>query len=352
MKKKLKIALLAPFEESIPPKKYGGTELIVYHLAQELTKRKHKVYLIAAGDSKTKAKLFPIFPKALRTYPKAQNLKSRDALKFIGLGKVLEYLKNIKPDIIHNHIGWRFLPFAHLFKALTVTTLHGPLNIDYQKMVYGSFSNAYYISISNNQRIPFQKLNYIGTVYNGIDVNKFPFSKKKGRYLAFLGRMSPEKGPVQAIHIAKKTKFKFKIAAKVDTVDKEFFEKKVLPLIDGKKIEFLGEVNNKEKLKLLKNAAALLCPIQWREPFGLFFIEAMACGTPVIAFRRGSVPEIIKHGKTGFIVKNIKQAINVVKKIDQIDRKECRKHVKKNFSIEKMVDEYEKLYYKILEKKR
>ena len=344
----LKIAQVAPFEESVPPKKYGGTELVVYNLTQELIKRGHKVYLVAAGGSKTDAQLLPVFPRPLRTYPEAQDIDTRNSLKFIGIGKIMQYLKNLDVDIIHNHIGWRLLPFSPLLKAPLVTTLHGPLDIKYQKMVYGAFPKANYVSISNNQREPFPKLNYQATVYNGIDVQKFPFSEKEGEYLAFLGRMSPEKGPIEAIKAAKKAGIKLKMAAKIDAVDREFFEKKVAPLIDGKKVEFIGEVGHEGKVNLLKNARALLAPIQWREPFGLFLVEPMACGTPVIAFDRGAVPEIIEDGKTGFIVKNVNEMADAVKKISRIDRKACRRRVEKCFSSEKMTTSYEKLYQKIL----
>ncbi|MFH1656815.1 MAG: glycosyltransferase family 4 protein [Candidatus Nealsonbacteria bacterium] len=347
----MKIVQIATFEESIPPKKYGGVELVVYNIIQELIKRGHQVSLIASGDSKTKARLLPIFPKALRIYPEAQNIKTRDSLKFIGVGKVLEHLKNIDVDIIHNHLGWRLLAFSPIIETPIVTTLHGPLYPAYQKLVYGKFKKNNYVSISKNQREPFPDLNYVGNVYNGIDTSIFPFNKTPKNYLAFLGRMSPEKGPIEAIKIAKKAKMELIMAAKVDIVDKKYFEEQVKPLIDGKQIKFIGEVNHKGKIKLLKNAKALIAPIQWREPFGLFLIEPMACGTPTIVFNRGSAKEIVKDGKTGFVVKNINEAVAAIKKIDQIDRKECQKHVEKNFSIEKMTDGYEKIYNDILKKK-
>jgi len=344
----MKIVLIAPFEETVPPKKYGGTELVIYNLAQELTKRNHEVWLIACGDSKTNAKLLPVFPKPLRAYPEANDMKSRDSLKYIGVGKVLENLKNIKTDIIHNHLGWRLLPFLPIIKAPVVTTLHGPLDTLHQKLVYGRFKDANYISISFNQRKPMRNLNFVGNVYNGIEIEKFPFTEKVGNYLAFLGRMSPEKGPLQAIEAAKRAGLKLKMAAKVDAVDKDFFESIIKPLIDGKQIEFIGEVGHKRKTEFLKNALALLAPIQWEEPFGLYFIEAMACGTPVISFNRGSVPEIIKDKKTGFIVNSAKEMADVIKDIDRINRIDCRKHVEKNFTLEKMTSGYEKIYNKIL----
>ena len=347
----MKIAQIAPFEEPVPPKKYGGTERIVYHLTEELVKNGHNVTLFATGDSKTSAKLLPIFPQALRSIKIGQNLKAREAYKLIGLAKVIEILLKENFDIIHNHIGWRFLPFIKILKTKVVTTLHGPLDIGYQRFIYQKFPNSYYISISKNQREPLPKLNFVGNVYNGIDIRSFPFKEKSGNYLAFLGRMSPEKGPLEAIKIAKKMKMKLVMAAKIDVVDKEYFSKKIKPLIDNRMIKFIGEVGHKKKVQLLQNAKATLVPINWREPFGLVLTESMACGTPVIAFKRGSVPEVIKDKKTGFIVKNVDEAVESLKKIDQIDRRDCRKWVEEKFTSEKMANGYEKIYSKVLKYK-
>ncbi|PIS39791.1 MAG: glycosyl transferase [Candidatus Nealsonbacteria bacterium CG08_land_8_20_14_0_20_38_20] len=357
--KTMKIALLAPFEESVPPKRYGGIEIIVYYLAQILTKKGHQVFLLATGDSKTNAKLIPIFPHSIRKEKIAQNIKNRDAIKYIGVGKIIKELKKIKIDIIHNHIGWRFLPFACLFESPTVTTLHGPLDTPYQQFIYGQFKKIPVISISDSQRKPFPNLNYAATIYNGIDIKEFEFNNKpKGDYFAFLARMSPEKGPVQAIQAAKKAGVKLKMAAKVDAVDKEYFDKEVKPFIDGEQIKFLGEIKINEKSGFLRNAKGLLAPLRWEEPFGLFMTEAMACGTPVIVFDRGSARELVNDEKSGFVVKeldendkpNVNGLIEAIKKIGQIDRQECRRWVEEKFTIEKMVDNYEKLFYKILKK--
>ena len=348
----MKIAQIAPFEESVPPKKYGGTERIIFHLAEELTKKGHNVTLFATGNSKTSAKLLPIFPKSLRLTKVGQNFKAREAYKLIGLAKVIEILLKENFDIIHNHIGWRFLPFIKILKTKVVTTLHGPLDIDYQRFIYQKFPNSHYISISKNQREPLPKLNFTGNIYNGIDVKSFPLKEKTGNYLAFLGRMSPEKGPLEAIKIAKKAKLKLIMAAKIDIVDKEYFSKKIKPLIDNRMIKFIGEIEHKKKVQLLQNAKALLAPINWREPFGLFLIESMACGTPVIAFNKGSIPEIISDGKTGFVVKNVDEAVKSLKEIDQIDRRDCRKWVEDNFSVGKMVNKYEALYNKVIKEQK
>jgi len=330
----MKIVQISPFEERVPPKKYGGTELIIYNITQELIKRGHKVYLIAPGDSQTKAKLLPSFPKALRTYTETQDMKTRDSLKFIGVGKVLEHLKNIDADIIHNHLGWRLLPFSPIIKMPIVTTLHGPLYIDYQKLIYGKFKKANYISISKNQREPFPSLNYVGNVYNGIDVSIFPFNKKPKNYLAFLGRMSPEKGPVEAIKIAKKAKMKLIMAAKVDIVDKEFFLNQVKPLIDGRQIKFIGEIGHKKKTELLKNAKALIAPIQWEEPFGLFLIEPMACGPPVIVFE-AQQEKWLKMERRVLWLKILKKQLKQLKKLTKLIGENVGKELKKNLPMKK-----------------
>lgn len=343
----MKIVQLSPFEEPVPPKKYGGTELVVYNLCEELINLGHEVILLASGDSTTRAKLVSIFPKSIRKLPEAHDMKIREALKFMGVGTILRLLKEIKPDIIHNHMGWRMLPFSPLFNAPFVTTLHGPLDVEYQRFVYGKFSGSSFVSISNSQRKPFNKLNYAATVYNGIDTALFPFSEKTNGYFAFLGRMSPEKGPVQAIKLAKKAKVKLVMAAKVDAVDEPFFNKDVKPLIDGKQITFLGEVGHAGKVKLLKNAIALLAPIQWREPFGLFFVEAMACGTPVIVYEQGSAREIVDNGKTGFVVKTEKEFLDAIKRIGRIKRRDCRERVENNFSSAIMAKNYLRVYEKL-----
>ena len=353
MRKKLCLAQIAPSEERVPPPKYGGIELVVSNLTEELIKRGHQVTLLASGDSITKARLVSTFKKAVRTDVNigANSLK-RDAAKLIEVAQAVNFLQQHKFDIIHNHIDWRFLPFISLLNsAPVVTTLHGPLDTDYQQFIYNTVPNKNYVSISDNQRRPMPQLNFVSTIYHGIQINKFAFNSKKGKYVAFLGRMSPEKGPLQAIQAAKKAKIPLIIAAKVDLVDREYFNKKIKPLIDGKLIKFIGEVSHRGKVKLLRNAAALLCLIQWEEPFGLVMIEALACGTPIIANNKGSVPELIQDGKTGFIVKNINEAVKAIHNIDQIDRYDCRRLAEEKFSVEKMAEEYEKVYYKLLKKK-
>lgn len=345
----MKIAIVAPIEESVPPIKYGGTELVVNNLIEELVKLGHEITLFASGDSLTSAKLVPIFVRSLRSIPETANdSKLREIYKYYSIGQLISYLQKGNFDIVHNHIGWRFLMFEKCFSIPMVTTLHGPLSIYYQQDIFNKSRNSNYISISMSQRKPMPEINFIANVYNGIEINKFKQNYKPNDYFAFLGRMSPEKGPVQAIQVAKKAGVKLIMAAKIDLVDEEYFKKEVEPLIDDDQIKFIGEIDHEEKVAFLGNSKGLIAPIQWEEPFGLFFTEAMACGAPVFAMRRGSVPEIVVDGKTGFICDSVEEMAEKIKKVDEIDRKECFEHVKKNFSSEKMASDYVLAYKKIL----
>ncbi|RJO59605.1 glycosyltransferase family 4 protein [Candidatus Parcubacteria bacterium] len=346
--KKLKIAQVAPLAERVPPKKYGGTEIVIYNLVESLITRGHQVTLFARSDSKTSAKLSPLY----RPDPRAKKRQSARGYlvpnfwQTLELGRVFENANDF--DIIHLHIGTTFFPYARLVKTPCVLTLHGRLNTAEAKFVHSAYPEIPLVSISNNQRRPLPKLNYAATVYNGIDLQKFKLGAGRGGYLAFLGRMSPEKGPVQAIQAAKKSGRKLVMAAKLDLVDRAYYQKKVEPLIDGRQIVFLGEINQKQKIEMLKNASGLLALIQWEEPFGLFMTEAMACGTPVIATARGSVPEIVKNGETGFVVKNLSQALRAINNLSKISRLACRQRVENYFSAQTMVDNYEAVYYKLI----
>ncbi|MDD5551587.1 MAG: glycosyltransferase family 4 protein [Candidatus Pacebacteria bacterium] len=348
----MKIVQISAFEEPVPAKKYGGVERVVYSITEELINRGHEVYLFASGDSKTSAKLVPVLPKAMRKYPLSRDSRFRETMKWVGINKAIKKIKELKPDIIHSHLNWRFICVAELLNTPTVSTLHGPINDKPRKPAYKELKHLNYVSISNAQRKFLPELNFVATVYNGIEVKKFDFSKKGGNYLAFLGRMSEEKGAIEAIKIAKGANLPMKMASKIDVVDEPYFKKGVKPLIDGRKIKFIGEIAHTEKVKLLKNAKALILPINWEEPFGLVMPEAMACGTPVIVFDRGSAREVVKNGKTGFVVKNVKEAVKAVKKIDTIKRENCRKWVEEKFTVEKMVDGYEKIYRKIIKPKK
>jgi glycosyltransferase involved in cell wall biosynthesis len=340
----MKIALLAPFEEPVPPKKYGGTELVAYNLAEELTKMGHDVTLMASGDSVTSAKLAKCTPAAVRTQRAARNNLTRIAYNYQGLAVAIELINKGKFDIVHNHIGWQALLFGNIIEAPIVTTLHGTLADPTENQMYKAYKGTPFISISDSQRRHSKILNYVGTVYNGIDTDAFDYSEKPGEYLAFLGRICPEKGPVYAIEIAKLTGHKLIIAAKVDPVDEKYFEQVVEPLVDGEQIQFIGEIDHAGKVELLKNAKALLSPLQWDEPFGLVNTEAMACGTPVIAINRGSMPEIIIDGKTGYLCSNIDEMVDRVGQLDGISRRDCRQHVETNFSSRLMAERYLKIY--------
>ena len=341
--------MIAPFEEQVPPLKYGGTELVVYNLIENLVKMGHDVTLFATADSQTSARLIPIYDHPLRTNPEMKLVMIREAFRFIGAQRVMDWLVKEDFDIVHNHLGWYMLPFQHLMKTPMVTTIHGANDYFYIK-VFGNYANANFISISENQQRTFRdvNMNFTANVYNGIDLSKFRFFPQHQDYLAYLGRMSFEKGPILAIRAAKRTGMKLLMAAKIDPFEEEYFKKKIEPLIDGEQIKYVGEIGHEEKVELLGNAKALIAPIQWDEPFGLYFVEAMACGTPVISMNRGSVPEIIQHRKNGFICKNFHEMVINIKRLDRIDRRNCFERAK-DFSSQKMAQGYLEAYKKILE---
>jgi glycosyltransferase involved in cell wall biosynthesis len=373
----MKIALIAPLEESIPPKYYGGIEWVVYYLAHLLGKKGHQVDLYATGDSRKEHyySLISIVGKGLRsTPPFIHDRQQREAAKWLGIAKILELLSHKKYDVIHNHASWRMLNFGNLIHPQMITTHHGPLSPSYQKNTFLTYKDFPHISISYNQRKDLPELNYVGNIYNGTDIHEYPFSENvnsQSSYIAFLARMSPEKGGIDAALAAERSKKVLHVAAKVDEVDKGYFDS-FKSHIDKKTVIFEQEINQLSKLKHLQAARCLLAPIKWEEPFGLMFTEAMACGTPVIAYSRGSAPEIIKDGVTGFLINESEQCLRgdfIIKKtgidglveaIKQIYsmsdekysdmRKNCRAHVEKNFTIERMVDQYEALYKEILAK--
>jgi len=345
----MKIALLAPFEEPVPPKKYGGTELIVFNLITELVKMGHDVTLFATGDAEVPCRVEAIFPRSIRTIaPYDTDQKAREAVKWVGIGRIIEKLQKEKFDIVHNHIGWRLLALGNLIKQPLVTTLHGPMHLTYQHVGFTASPDFQFVSISDNQRKAFPDLHYTATVYNGIEVEKFPFSDKAGDYLCLLGRFSPEKGVKEAIAIARSVGMTLKIAAKIDLVDQPFYES-VKPEIDGTHIQFMGELGFDEKTELLKNAYALLAPIQWEEPFGLNVVEAMACGTPVVGTKRGSFPELITHGKNGFLGTTVEELASFVSQIPTIERAYCRKTVEERFTTKIMAEGYLRVYAQVIE---
>jgi len=344
----MRIAQLAPLWETVPPKAYGGTELIVYNLCEEFIKLGHEVTLFASGDSKTSANLEKIIDGPMR----ALKVTSPIQYELSSISRLVE--KSGEFDIIHNHMGYQFLPFVELTKVPVVTTLHGAFVVDDEVSVYKKYKDQNYISISNSQRKGAPDLNYVDTVYNGIELEKFKFNPlyaRKTPYLAFLGRMSEEKGPHLAIKLSKECGIRLIMAGKVDKHDIEHFNKKVKPLIDNEKIIFIGELGHEDKVKLLSSAYATVHPVTWPEPFGLVMIESMACGTPVLALNQGSIPEVIAHGKTGFVENSLDKLVKRVKDIAQIDRMQCRKHVEENFSAKKMANNYLSAYKKFVNKK-
>jgi glycosyltransferase involved in cell wall biosynthesis len=346
----MRIAMVAPFEEAVPPLKYGGTELVVYNVVTELVARGHDVTLFATGDSRVPCTLVPIYPQSLRTLePYHSDVKLRDVAKYRAIAKVIDLINKDHFDIVHNHNGWRFLLFPEFLRLPVVTTMHGPLNQPYQTLGYLADSRYRFVSISDNQRKDMPDLPYAATVYNGLDVSLFTPSYEPGSYLFFLGRMSPEKGVKQAIEVAKKTGEKLIIAAKIDTVDEGYWAE-VKPMIDGVQIQFVGEIDFPTKVKYLSGAKALLAPIQWEEPFGLYVTEAMACGTPALGMARGSFPEIIESGKNGFLSTTVDEMAEQVRHIPEIDRRVCRKSVEEKFSKTAMADGYLAVYESMLKK--
>ncbi len=297
----MRIAQVAPLYESVPPRLYGGTELVVSQLSEELVNQGHEVTLFASGDSLTKAKLIPICKRALRLDP---NCSDSLAYHILMLERVLREHEDNPFDIIHFHVDYLHFSLSRRQSVPSLTTLHGRLDIPDLVPLYREFREAAVVSVSDSQRTPLPWLNWQATIHHGLAPTSFRLFPQPGKYLAFLGRISPEKGLDQAIHIAKKAGMPLKIAAKIDQVDRAYYEARIKPLIEGRTIEYLGEIGHAEKGEFLGNAAALLTPICWPEPFGLVMIEAMACGTPIIAYARGSVPEIVRPGINGFIVQN------------------------------------------------
>jgi len=316
----MKIAQIAPLVESVPPKLYGGTERVVSWLTEELVRQGHDVTLFASGDSITNAELDPVVPRALRLDGQMHNSVWYNLLM---LERVAQRAHAF--DMLHFHIDFFQFPVFRDITHRTLTTLHGRLDLPEIQPLYRVFNRAPLVSISNSQRAPMPPVNWRGTVYHGLPADQFHLIEKPKEYLAFLGRISPEKNPVGAIQIAERAGLPLKIAAKVDAVDKVYYDNVVAPLIaESPHVEFIGEINEAQKQLFLGNARALLFPIDWPEPFGIVMIEAMACGTPVIAFNRGSVPEVIEDGRSGFIVTNVEEAVAAVDRIDALSRKTVR----------------------------
>jgi glycosyltransferase involved in cell wall biosynthesis len=340
----MRIAQVAPLYERVPPRLYGGTERVVYGLTEELVRRGHEVVLFASGDSQTSARLVPCSRQGLRLDP---TVRDYVAYTIRQLGKVSQMAHEF--DLIHNHIDYFAFPYSRLIRTPMVTTLHGRLDIPELQDVFADFPEVRLVSISNAQRAPLPRANWLATVYNGIDLRHFTFRERPGTYLAFLGRISPEKRPDRAIEIARAVDMPLKIAAKVDPADREYFEYAIRPLLRDPRVEYLGEIDEEQKDEFLGNAYAYLFPIDWPEPFGITMVESMACGTPVIAMAHGSVPEVVVHGKTGFVCRNLAEMIEVVPQVGRLDRRACRAHVAERFTVERMADGYEEVYRRVVE---
>ena len=339
----MRIAQVAPLWIPIPPYTYGGTELVVSWLCDELVRRKHEVTLFATEDSRTKANLVPIWNKSLWR----AKLKAPHAVYSLLYEKLLSLQD--KFDIIHDHCEFYTTPFSKFLKPPIVTTLHHPLTEE-TIILYKKFPNINFVAISKNQRKLGPGINIVKTIYHGLPVEKYQFNPKPKNYLLWLSKIAPEKGIAEAIDIAKLSGENLIISGNILPEYGDYFNFRIKPLVDGKKIQFVGASDFGKKIELLKNAKAFIFPIKRPEPFGLVVIESMACGTPVIAFKRGSMPELILDGKTGFLVNSIEEACQALKEINKISRAECREHVKRNFNLKRMVNRYEKLYKKILRK--
>ena len=341
----LRIAQIAPLYEAVPPRLYGGTERIVAHLTDALVALGHDVTLFASGEAHTKAELVSCRDQAIRLDP--CGLKSDLAAHLAMIQEV--HHRRDEFDILHFHVDMLHFPFFAEDAGRTVTTMHGRLDLKDLPGVYARWDQFPLVSISDDQRRPLADANWQATIQHGLAAKSFGFtSEPKDGYLAFLGRISPEKRPDRAIEIARRSGTRLKIAAKVDQADKAYFHDLIEPLLDDPLVEYIGEIGDEEKTAFLGNARALLFPIDWPEPFGLVMIEAMACGTPVIAWRRGSVPEVIDNGVTGFIVDTIDEAVAAVGRVNQLDRHAVRATFDQRFTAEVMARNYLRLYRRLL----
>jgi glycosyltransferase involved in cell wall biosynthesis len=337
----MRIAQVAPLTEAVPPRLYGGTERVVYWLTEELVALGHDVTLFASGDSRTSGKLDATWPKALRL---DGSVRDPNALHMLMLERVRQKCDDEEFDFLHFHLD--YYPFSLFARQPTpfVTTLHGRLDLPEHQPVFATFSKIPLVSISNAQRRPVPKANFINTIYHGLPEKLLTPQPVKPSYLAVLGRIAPEKGVDRAIRIAIRCGIPLKIAAKVDRADQEYYDAIIKPMMDHPLVEFIGEIGDHEKADFLSGAIGLLLPIDWPEPFGLVMIEAMACGTPVIAYNRGSVPEIIDDGKTGFIVEDEISAVADVGRLGELDRQAIRTHFETRFTARRMALDYVNTY--------
>lgn len=344
----MRIAQVSPLAESVPPRQYGGTERVVHYLTEELVRQGHDVTLYASGDSRTRGRLRPCCGEALRLAGSADPL----AHHLVMLERVARELADY--DIVHFHVDYLHFPFSRRHRIPHLTTLHGRLDIPDLEPLYREYPDMPVVSISDSQRKPLPWLNWQGTVYHGMPVDRFqPVARPEG-YLAFLGRVSPEKGLDQAIRIAVAAGRELRIAAKIGREERPYFEDVIEPLLGAPGVRFIGEIGDEEKNDFLGRAAALLFPIDWDEPFGMVMMEAMACGTPVIAYGRGSVPEVIRDGVSGFVLPpgDLDAAVAAVAALGSFDRARCRRDFEERFSVERMTRDYLRIYQQVLDHRR
>jgi glycosyltransferase involved in cell wall biosynthesis len=342
----MRIAQVSPLYESVPPRLYGGTERVLHYLTEELVRLGHEVTLFASGDSQTSASLRAQCDTALRLDETCIDPLAKHVLM---IEQVAAWANDF--DVIHFHTDYLHFPVARRLGVPHLTTLHGRLDIRDLGRMYDEFNDMPVVSISDSQRTPLPQARWVSTVYHGLPANLLKFNPRPEGYFAFVGRISPEKRVDRAIEIAKALNVPLKIAAKVDKVDKEYFERDIAPLLDDPLIEFIGEIGEAEKSAFMGGARALLFPIDWPEPFGLVMIEAMACGTPVVAFRHGSVPEVLEEGVTGNIVESMEAAIEAAKHVEQFDRAKVRAEFERRFSAERMAKDYIELYAELAARK-
>jgi glycosyltransferase involved in cell wall biosynthesis len=339
----MRIAQVAPLYERVPPVTYGGTERVVSYLTDELVRRGHDVTLFASGDSETTARLVPVRPRSLRLDSSCRDqLAHHVALMELVSQRAPDY------DLVHYHTGFLHFPLARRLPVAHVTTMHGRLDLPDLVPLFGEFRELPLVSISRDQRRPLSTANWVATVHHGVPADLLPFSGRHDGYLAFVGRISPEKRVDRAIAIARRAGLPLRIGAKVDAVDQTYYQQQIVPLLAGGGVEYLGEIGEAEKARLMGGALALLFPIDWPEPFGMVVIEALACGTPVIAWRAGSVPELIEHGTTGFIVETIDAGVAAVEAAGAIDRRACRRSFERRFTATRMARDYELVYARLV----
>ena len=340
--RRLRIAQVAPLFETVPPRLYGGTERVVAYLTEELVRLGHDVTLFASGGSTTRARLVEAWPHALRL----GGAVLHEAPHVLMLEQVVRQAAAF--DLVHFHVDLLHLPLARRLRVPHLTTLHGRLDLPELEPVYREFAELPLVSISDAQRAPLPRARWHGTVYHGLPRELHRPGDGRGGYLAFLGRVSPEKGIVQAIEIAGRAGLELRVAAKVDRADQRFFDEHVAALLAQPHVRFVGEIGERDKSRFLGDARALLCPIDWPEPFGLVMIEALACGTPVIAFRRGSVPELLEDGVDSFVVEDVPGALHAVQRLPELSRARCRAAFERRFTAERMAREYVAHYERLL----